>query len=175
MVARLRARLSQIRVHSFPFVVTQCHGKPQGCPTEQSFASRRACSSYAASKSARRRDSRRSIGSGVMACSAQGFHSPKGPHPSNTEVKKPLLRGCRTDCFKGLFCGFRFGLGCCFPVVPFQLVAIRWRWILVRLWTMQISRHSLSTASRLRRRKPRYPRLALRCPKTGSTVIWRLA
>ena len=40
-----------------------------------------------------------------------------------------------------------------------------------RLWTVQIRRHSLCTAGRLRRLNRRYPRLPLMLPKTGSMVL----
>jgi len=57
----------------------------------------------------------------------------------------------------------------------FQVVASRWRWSLSRLWMVQMSRYSLWTASMPRCENLRNPRLALRFPNTGSTVVFRLA
>ena len=54
-----------------------------------------------------------------------------------------------------------------------QAVASWWRWSLSRLCVAASSRHSDLTAERPRRRNRFAPRLALICPKTGSTIAWR--
>ena len=60
-------------------------------------------------------------------------------------------------------------------VDPAQVVARRAVRSLRRLWTEQMSRHSLAAAWIPRREKRRNRRFALMLPNTGSTVILRLA
>jgi hypothetical protein len=55
-----------------------------------------------------------------------------------------------------------------------QAMASWCRWSLRRLWVAVRSRHSDLTADLPRRWKRSAPRLDLICPKTGSTVPWRL-
>src|SRR4051794_2617978 len=95
------------------------------------------------------------------------------------DLAAPIMLGCRVS-------PARLGVGQQAVRVAFgrrcwlsaggrrQAVARACRWSLRRLWVAVISRHSVRTAPRPRRRKRSRPRLNFIWANTGSIIGWRL-